>query len=581
MNNRRDNSLFVSKISTGVRGFDDLFYGGLRLPGTNADRGGICIVIYGDRGISKSDFALQIMYGIDSRIEEVLGCKMKAHYHTVNHRESELKKKYLGLKVVETLNGIKYKDTEGNNATRCSLCQWFPKLREICGDLVVCEGEKSCNDTKIEQCGVCKLIRHEIINYNDRSETLHWTIGNVSDSTNLIASLDESKISTDDVFSDDDNAKVLDKGTYQSSALQKFKRIQNKIFKSTQEKENNSFEYSCVVIEGFTAFGTDELERLPYDDLIANLRSVSAVSILVFDGRGGNLHLNADIIIQMRKRYDPSVKYMYHELHIEKSDLQQHVYGWQKYKKQRDLSVEIYPSLHSLLLKRFSTSNAVLRLEQDDMRYPQSLLHQFQFLSAKAKEGVGGFAASLITEILDKKRGQFSVYDKNNYRTSVERVDSKRYDKLYAETILQQLREGDHTVAVFLLGRTEGQLRKMLDRCGYTEKELRNLHSWEVGLGCIWPEEFVSIVKRYVMRWTKLSDKRHLHLIVDDFANINLFPLMEREQLFVPALVSVCQNATFTGKRTDVQGDFDIQLSLVCTSKDSSHYQVIRQFAEN
>lgn len=577
MGNPQDNSLFVSKISTGVLGFDDLFYGGLRLPGTNADRGGICIVIYGDRGISKSDLALQIMYGIDSRIEEFLGSKMQARYFTVNHRESEMKKKYLGLKVLETLNGIKYGNPKDKEESSCLLCQWFPMLKQVCGDLVAFDGEKPCQGVKLEQCNVCKLIRHEIINYNDRSETLHWTVGNVSDSTNLIARLDESQISTDGVFYEDEYSRVLDKGSYQSSALQKFKRIQNEVFKSAQEKRSKAFEYSCVVIEGFTAFDTDELKRLPFDDVISKLRATSAVSVLVFDQRGGELHLDGDIIIQMRKRFDPVLKYMYHELHVEKSDLQQHVYGWQKYKKRRDLSVEIYPSIHSLLLKRFATSNAILRLEQDDMRYPQSLLHRFQFLSAEESGEAKDFAESLIAGILEKKRGQFSVYDENNYRTEVDMVDSSNYDKLYSETVLQQLKDGEHTVAVFLLGKTERQLRKMLDGYGYSAKELRNLHYWEVGLGCIWPEEFVSIVKRYISRWTIMSEKQHLHLIVDDFANINLFPLMERERLFVPALVSVCQNATFASKTYDKRGKFDVQLSMVCTSSLSSHNRIIGQ----
>ena len=87
-----NNGLFITKISTGLRGFDDLFYGGLRLPGTSAKEGGISVVIYGNRGISKSDLAMQIMYGIDSHIEKELRAKMEAHYFTLNHRESELKK---------------------------------------------------------------------------------------------------------------------------------------------------------------------------------------------------------------------------------------------------------------------------------------------------------------------------------------------------------------------------------------------------------------------------------------------------------------------------------------------------------
>ena len=45
---KQDNSLLnMSKIKTNVPGFDDLFYGGLRLPESKDcnDRDGICIVL--------------------------------------------------------------------------------------------------------------------------------------------------------------------------------------------------------------------------------------------------------------------------------------------------------------------------------------------------------------------------------------------------------------------------------------------------------------------------------------------------------------------------------------------------------
>ncbi len=86
--------LDISKIKTGVPGFDDLFYGGLRLPGWkggDSSRDGICIVIYGDRGISKSDLAMQIMRGVDDFLGKYYKTKNKLtpRYRTLNHRESE------------------------------------------------------------------------------------------------------------------------------------------------------------------------------------------------------------------------------------------------------------------------------------------------------------------------------------------------------------------------------------------------------------------------------------------------------------------------------------------------------------
>ena len=583
---------FISKISTGLRGFDDLFYGGLRLPGTNANGGGICIVIYGNRGISKSDLAMQIMYGVDAHIENVLDAKLEAHYFTMNHLESELKKKYFGLKVSELFNAIRYQYDGQITMEKCLLCKWFPELRKRCKALLF-DGEverKECDINMVKKCKLCKLVRHEVINYNDRSETLHWTIGNTSDTSNLLAHLDDSKIDTKNIFDHDDKDTNDSHGSYYSTAQQKFRQIQRKVFESTKTFVNKaeygqdidkSFQYSCIVIEGFTAFNTDELDRLPMDDLIQKLRSAAAVSILVFDDRGKNLHLNADIIIQMRKQYDTTVKYMYHELHVEKSDLQQHVQGWQKYRKQRDLSVDIFPSIHSVLLKRFATSNSLLRLEQDDMRYSQSLLRQFQLKCIRKKEEPSQCAAEVISEILDMKEGVSCVFDHNNFKTKINLINEEHYESLFVDTLPEQLRKGKYTVVFCLLGKNEQQLRERLATLELSSKNLANIHCWEVGFGCIWPEEFVSIMKRYITRWKNRSSNKHLHLIIDDFANINVYPLMEREPLLVPALVTLCQNATFAHGYEDNDKGIDIELSLVCTSKDSKHYNVINELSNN
>lgn len=589
MATKYDNSLFISKISTGLQGFDDLFYGGLRLPGTNADRGGICIVIYGDRGISKSDLAMQIMYGIHNQIETILHNKMGVKYYTLNHRESELKKKFIGLKVAGLLNIIKYHEPDDVEHI-CTLCKLFPDLRDNKKGLVLGDeyGGVNCDKDKINQCLICKLLRHEVVNYNDRSQTLHWTIGDVSDSTNVIAHLDDKYIETHDLFDNEVKPEGLPKDTYYSTALQKFKDIQKKIHEiRKKQKEHNerngllkTFSNSCIVIEGFTAFGTEELNRLPYDDLIYNLRTVSAVSILVFDGRGGDLHLNADIIIKMRKHYDESMQYMYHELHVEKSDLQQHVNGWQKYRKQRDLSVEIYPSIHSQLLKRFASSNAVLRMEQVDMQYPQSLLRQFQNYCAKEQGKLKDFAEDLINNILCEKKEKSLVYVKSNTKATTHLIEADNYDKLFNEKIRQELIENeDYTVVFVLIGKSEQKLREKISGLELKEEQLKNIHYWEVGFGCMWSEEFVSIIKRYITRWKKNSSKKHLHIIIDDFANINIYPFMSREPLLVPALVTICHNATDARGYYNNSKGVEIEMSLVCTSKESSQYRVIKQLS--
>ena len=126
--------LKISKIATGVPGFDDLFFGGLRLPDFKEDkeREGICIVIYGERGVSKSDLAMQIMRGVDEFLRTKTDTNsLRSRYTTLNHRESELKKKYVGFEVSKVVDDIKFgMASNESKKTDCRLCEYFPDLKE-------------------------------------------------------------------------------------------------------------------------------------------------------------------------------------------------------------------------------------------------------------------------------------------------------------------------------------------------------------------------------------------------------------------------------------------------------------------
>lgn len=582
-----DNGLNISKIKTGVSGFDDLFYGGLRLPGWNRNntRDGICIVIYGSRGISKSDLAMQIMRGVDSYFKrQPVGERILCpKYKTLNHRETELRKKYVGLEVGEMINNIKLPDTESLEDEECRLCRYFSRLRDNLGAII--DGSlpptDACSRSFAERCSICKLLRHEIVNYSDRSQSMHWTYGDVSDASNLIDVLNEDAIQIGDIFEEDNNNIVSSR--YLSIPYRQFKDFMAEIGRDStgdnrnEENQQSGFNWSAYVIEGFTAFRDDELQRLPYSDLILKLRKAAAVSILVFDERGMKLPLNADIIIHMQQSMDEVAQYTYHQLQVVKSDLQQHVHGWHKYRKLRDLSVKIYPSLHSLLTKRFSSDNAVLRLEQDNMRFPQPLLNRFSQYCAQYGVGSADYASTL-RNIMRNGEGQGTVYAARNSSAEVRLIEFDNYQSEY-RNLLRDVRENGSTLSVFLLGKTEQCFRRFLDREALSIETLKNIHYWETTLGCIWAEEYASIVKSYVGRWARrASDNASLHIVFDDFANINLFPLMNRESLLIPALVSICRNVSL-GLYSEVGAK--VTVSFVCTNPSTIQYQTINQIINN
>ena len=577
--------LEVSKIVTKVPGFDDLFHGGLRLPSFNDDndRNGICIAIYGNRGIGKADLAMQIMRGVDEFLKSNINADITPRYRTLNHRESELKKKYVGLEAARMINEIKLPTNRGEELS-CRICSYFPKLKENLSSVIYSVDSCSygCNKSKIDNCRICKLIRHEVINYSDNSQTLNWTYGSISDSTNLIDRLDAKAIPTDGIF--DNNTR--DNSGYRSIAYVLFKDIQKElsdVVNVNNGKENSakidrsSFHWSSYVIEGFAAFSDDELERLPFTDLINNLRRTSAVSVLVLDDRGKNLHLNADIIIQMQPTIDEAFQYMYYQLQVVKSDLQPHVHGWHKYRKMRDLSVKIFPSVHSLLLKRFSTDNAVLRLEQHNLSYPQSLRDAFQYKCAMSEGNLIDFAPNVINDILNNKVERNIVHSADNTPYKIELIETDNdYESLF-DNVISSSRQNDTTIAFFLLGKTKQKFRRKLSTYYLQGSDLANVHYWELSLGCIFTEEFVSIIREYINRWI-VGDKHHtLHLVFDDFANINLFPLMEREYQLIPTIVNVCKNSVICRGYENNSRGVNLKISFVCSDVTIDIYNKIKQ----
>lgn len=581
----------IFKIPTNVPGLDDLFYGGLRLPswiGDNNGHDGICIVIYGNRGGSKADIAMQIMRGVDAHLGKHYHTdnKLTPRYRTLNHRESELRKKYIGLEIGNMINNIKLPNS-GDDSIKCKLCKYFPKLRESIKDMTSFpQNNGECGEDTIEHCKICKLFRHEILNYSDRSQSIHWTYGDSSDANNLICYLKEDSINADGIF-DKENTDTIG-SDYSSIAYRQFQYIQKEISDKMDSsnssadiltKKNDEFVWSSYVIEGFTAFRSDELERLPFTDLILKLRKTSVVSILVFDERGSKLHLNADIIIHMQEITDEILHYTYYQLQIIKSDIQQYVYGWHKYRKLRDLSVKIYPSIHSLLTRRFSSDVAVLRLEQNNMRYPQSLLNCFQHNCA-IQNGEPTYAET-IQYVIDNGRDKNKTYEPKNTTTIIQIVDNAdKYNNLYNDIIHEAERE-DTTIAVFLLGKTEQFFRKFIDKYNASEKTLRNIHYWETSIGCIWAEEFASILKEYIYRWKKQSKHSNLHIILDDFANINLFPMMEKEPLLTPVLANICKNASNFQGFDKNDRNIQITITFVCTNVNLSQYKIITQLVNN
>lgn len=582
-------NLYLSKIKTNVPGLDDLFHGGLRLPDVRDKRkmDGICIVIYGKRGVSKSDLAMQIMRGVDKFFKQNFpdGMKMTPRFFSMSHRLSELKKHYSGMEILDLVDVIKAPEAASEKGTVCKLCTYFKELKSF--PSMPDSPLEGCRSEIFYSCPVCKMIRHGVLVYNTRLESLHWNVGSSSDMDNYFCSMSEEAIDTHQVF--DHHKGENDEDLCEKTTVQLFKDIQEEVYQSveklSQENEHQPFSWSSCVIESFTAFSDDDLSRLPYADLMRKLRKAAAVSILVFDERGENLHLNADIILHMTKSVDPKTSYQYQEMHVVKSDCQPHVQGWHKYRNVYGLKIIVYPSIPYLLTSRFESDNAVTRLEHENLHYPKWFLQKFQSEFARGKEDLStGDRAQRIAERLFSRCENTRLpipYDKQNTAYTVKIMDSEsEYDKLL-EQVGEQLRHDDTTVAFFLLGKTEQAFRKMIAERNYAEQYLKDVHFWETTSAYVWPEIFASVVRQYLVRWKKVSSHHHLHIIVDDFGKIGLYPLMKNEPLLPFVLANICRNASalcgWDGNRRGIR----ITLSMLCTSSKGSYHQTLLQLRDN
>ena len=285
--NKQQINNYLSKIETKVSGLDDLFYGGLRFPNPyeeGINMSGIVIVIYGPRGVSKSNLAMQIMRGVhESMIENVHhSSEEKPLFCTLHHRVDEWEKEFRSQEVMEAIDTIKLLSAETN--IKCKICDFFG-LRSIypCKDDIrnSTEGE-SCKEYKVhtQNCQYCRLIRNEIITYNPRLESLHYNTQGATSENNLFCRLNQEKIKLDDINPENLKSKKKDalcsflrtkeekerKSGYQPEPLLVFNNVKRKIKNDLEEMKNKKhgsrFGRSSVVIEGFSILDDDTLKAL-------------------------------------------------------------------------------------------------------------------------------------------------------------------------------------------------------------------------------------------------------------------------------------------------------------------------------
>lgn len=592
-NTQRDNK-YLSKIGTGVAGLDELFYDGLRLPNPkqpNVNMNGIVLVIYGERGTAKNSLAMQIMRGVHhSLVTKGLHTNTERPlYCTLRHRIEEVERVYRSQVVMEEMDAIKLPNSMGT----CRLCDFFDvpeKGKERCK-------KNTENKKNIERCRFVEMIRSEIGVFNPRLESLHINSPDSSNENNYYQDIKDGAIVIEEIVENEkivDNAecsflKVATGPGYLPDALMALNMVRKRIKKERktledEAKESKSpngkapvFGRSSVVIEGFSILEDSVLKQIPYNDLIDDLRKLSAVSILVFDEGYCDLEIKADIVINMRITEDVEFRYQYRDLQIEKSDLQPRIRGRHRYSTNHDTLVRVYPNMWTLLSNRFSKENAVSRMWQSEMFHSKSLC---SFGISQIQEGKININ-NPDENIVDAYIG---------LRKKWHRKEKRTYDKKYSiiqinmGKSLDRVNVGDETSVLYVLfGKTSQDVRKHISELGIRQKDLYRIHCWLVDSAFLWPEVFTSIIQQYIKLWVQNGKEKHLHIIFDDITYVNQYPFLEREKMLVPAIVNVCKRMVGVTGYVSEERTIDIELSFICSNdmyKKNNHVKMIKQMSE-
>ncbi len=564
---------------------------------------------------------------------------------------------------------------------------------------------------------ITRLICEGIVNYNTRTNSLHF-IRNYSgdDNLNLIATraheslkqyldklndgknefvrTNEAKIAKDFVNS------LINLGINEHeleecestkikplSPIAKYKAIEDDIYdkwyrecheKEAQEKENSakklgdkteehsdnntskrieSQPYDCVVIDGFSQLSDSELNDMSYSYLTEHLRKLSKITILVFDEREG-ARCDGDMVIEMKEDYDNEELYMSHQLRIAKSIFQTVVLGWHQYKK-RDFGIEVFPSQHLQLSKRYYIQNKFNHIGQalfdssineyfeaknyrdcisgkvDDC--PSKLiferfLEQQQHMADCLHDDIYSNYANAVNNLIPKDQKQekekylcfeqvkelfedvlcFNFPNRDAYKYVSDcggckpPKDCKLEDKIktdhfpstviignpnsYKRTFtlatahkLACLEHPVHTLFI-LFDKNELDMRtKMVCPAFYgkcTDKRLKQcrmcdkyIHTYNMRMGCISPNEFFTILQEQISFYCKTSDRtgnEHtwMHIVIDDIQKIQFsFPFLRNTKLFLSALMDICRQNK-------------VKLTILC-DKNSELTREVSSIADN
>lgn len=602
----KEKKLFYGqKISTDIEGLDELLFGGLYLNSPDLYKKiqrPLSIAVYGDRGTSKSLFAMQLQHGITKSLHKL------AFRYDKNVSDVELKILdpifYSDNKSIENLSDM-FLDFIISKTTRSIVENTACKERTSMGNIfcnMVFETDGLIN-YPINKSLLDKYVGEEILVYNTHTNALH-----LAQPTNQYNREQKNDIP---VFRRKDKsvkefaeaATLLNE--YRESLLSDFINVifwEDGNCKSDMEKfVTDSLDNSiipCMVIDidksnnGIQDFYVNSI----------NIKQKCLVMIYVFEDIPDN-RSSYDMMIEMRRQENDKTKYIFNQLSIKKSTMQDTAIGWHIFKK-RDYGIEVYPSTHVILQKRRHMPKGLL-LSQRNI-FSSTYQRQLDENTDKNKEQIiPNIENGIGNDFLEKERlsGLYKKFNDSKFKncpadilrkillpaknntpngdaTAIIGMPNTFKRLLTLSSTFNACCQDKHTLNILLDKEDSLMSRKMIcpayikknkvnisDIESYCHECYKKVHFSNIRMGCISSDEFFYYLIKQI-KISRKSDHVITRIVIDDLQKIEFcFPMLNNDNLFLTTLISICK-------------DYDIDLFMLC-DKSSSLVRALRAQADN
>lgn len=585
-----------SKISTGIPGLNDLFYGGMEL----SDQKRTLIIIKGGDRTEKTLLGLQLLYNLGLDLNRKLSYPYKPLFISTVHNRQFLEDLLLDVVIASCSRRMTVNWVQNKGSRNMAFTETFFNTDKIRGSLR--------NDGEIQKSNLPAesdtLICKDIIHYSNRTNALH--------------------IKT--LSGDDDNDNMLYMRKYDSLG-EYYRKDGSEVFDAV----NASLGAQCIDIsirnvDPINILNSDNpLVAIEMDkDTQADYRLVKSLAeslkartenntsaatlpkgaaVLILDDGVRIPEDVADIVICLENTYPQG--YMIQRMSVEKSNDQSSILGWHQYKR-RDYGIEVYPSLHKIFQKRrylqralmYTHSSIISDTFQQYLEYSIKQKHTVlrysgyesteQYLKALSPHDVTEYTSDeILSRILLYKKANDTLGDgqikTNNeilygYRSGVTAIigNPNTYKRFltFGSMFSSAIRD-EHTL-ILLLNKEDSVIRRRLScpaclRRNESRKRCKacyeHIHFMNMCIGCITPDEFIYYLIQQID--TPFGDgKKIRRIIFDDLQIIDFcFPMLRESPLFLSALMSVCRER-------------DIALYIMC-DKAGEQLLALRSLADN